>query len=135
TSSSGGTTATTAWTAGENAIFSAGTNGTGSWNVTVLNPETVAAFTMEEGTVSFIGAGSFAMPASAGMTITAKGGGAQTTISIPISGSGDLTINSAPTTNNLTTVNLTAVNTFTGNLNLGAGIGASQPTPNFGWTN
>src|SRR5437868_4928041 len=60
TTDSTGAIATSVWTTGNTAVFSAGTTGTGTFNVTVPTGVTVpgvSGFTFEEGTVTIDGAG------------------------------------------------------------------------------
>lgn len=94
-----GTAATAAWTSGRNAIFSAGTDATSAYTVTVSGTQTAGNMTIEEGTVSFatgtvaVGAGnvtinsgatlstdsSARLSATAGATMTVNGGTVRTT--------------------------------------------------------
>src|SRR5205823_424900 len=50
--SSAGTVATTAWTSGNTAVFSAGTDATATYTVTVSVTQTAGAINFEEGTVT-----------------------------------------------------------------------------------
>src|SRR5882672_3576445 len=50
-----GASATGAWVPGENAIFSAGTNVTGAYTVTVNGPQSLGTLTIQEGTLTFSG--------------------------------------------------------------------------------
>ena len=55
TTSSGGTASTTWWSSGANAIFSAGTNATGSYTVTVSGTQNVSGITVQEGNPTLTG--------------------------------------------------------------------------------
>jgi autotransporter-associated beta strand protein len=99
--SAAGDVATTAWTAGDRAIFSAGTDATGLFNVTVTGTHSAAGITVEEGIAHLIGSGAVAIgtgsivvnsgatlsydnqariTASAGSTVTLNGGTLRNTI-------------------------------------------------------
>jgi autotransporter-associated beta strand protein len=52
---SGGTVATTTWTNGRDAVFSAGTDAVNSYTVTVTGTRNVSSITIEEGTPTFTG--------------------------------------------------------------------------------
>jgi fibronectin-binding autotransporter adhesin len=72
-----GTAATAGWTAGRNAIFSAGADATTAYTVTVSGTQAAASLVIEEGTVSFgtgvidVGAGNVTV--KAGATISTDG--------------------------------------------------------------
>lgn len=55
TTSSGGTSNTTWWSSGANAVFSAGTNATGSYTVTVSGTQNVSGITVQEGSPTLSG--------------------------------------------------------------------------------
>gem|GEM_PF-5391912 len=80
----GGTGATQAWVAGSNAFFSAGTDATGTFTVTVSGTQDVGNITFEEGTVTLTG-GTLNI---AGGTITNAG---TATINSVLAGSAGLT--------------------------------------------
>jgi fibronectin-binding autotransporter adhesin len=50
-----GSVATGAWTSGDSVVFSAGTDATGSWTLTVNGAQTVNSFTIEEGNITLSG--------------------------------------------------------------------------------
>jgi len=50
-----GSVSTGAWTSGDSAVFSAGTDATGSWTLTVNAAQTVNSFTIEEGNITLSG--------------------------------------------------------------------------------
>ena len=50
-----GSVATGAWTSGDSAVFSAGTDATGNWTLTVNGAQTVNSFTIEEGNITLTG--------------------------------------------------------------------------------
>lgn len=54
-SSSTGAATTTAWTSGNIAVFSAGTDATGAYTVTVSGTQTIGGLTVQEGTPTFTG--------------------------------------------------------------------------------
>lgn len=64
TSNSDGTIATSAWTAGQTAIFSAGSDAINLFTVTVSNTQTAAGIALEEGSLNLSG-GSVSLAASA----------------------------------------------------------------------
>ncbi len=67
TASDGSSATPGIWTASDTAVFAAGTDATGAYTVTIINQETAAGLTLEEGSVS-IGAGS-----STGVTLQGMG--------------------------------------------------------------
>lgn len=78
-----GTAATSPWTPGATAIFSAGVDATGSYGITLSAPQTASGILFEEGTITLsgerldlIGAGSLTVNASAKATINSVIGGA-----------------------------------------------------------
>ncbi|HEX3602290.1 MAG TPA: autotransporter-associated beta strand repeat-containing protein [Lacipirellulaceae bacterium] len=56
--SSTGTGSQVAWTAGSDAVFAAGTNATGSYNVSLLGNPSLASLTVEEGSPTIVSGGS-----------------------------------------------------------------------------
>src|SRR5215208_354745 len=71
----------TAWTTGNEAVFSAGTNATGTYTVTVSGTQSLSALTVEEGFITQSG-GTLAFGAVAGPVSIASGAGyGQTTTS------------------------------------------------------
>jgi len=75
--SADGNVATAGWTSGESAVFSAGTDVTGTSTVTLSGTQTVAGVTVEEGKIVFAGSGAVALGTTG--TITLNSG---TTLSI-----------------------------------------------------
>src|SRR3954470_1502297 len=79
----------TAWNAGNDAVFSAGTNATGTFTVTVSGTQSLAALTVEEGFITQSG-GTLAFGAATGPISIASGAGyGQLTISA-ITGTGGI---------------------------------------------
>src|ERR1051325_6912078 len=68
---SDGTATPGAWTSGDTAVFSAGTDATGTGIVTLSGTQTIGAITNEDGTISFTGTGAAAMGTG---TITIQSG-------------------------------------------------------------
>ena len=108
-----GDVTTAAWVGGDVAIFSAGTDATSAYTVTLSGPQTIGGLTVEEGTPTISGAGSialnnaatpFAIAGTANISSVISG----TTFGISKSGAG--------------TLNLTGVNTFTGKTSVTGGI-------------
>ncbi len=62
--SAAGTAATSGWTAGETAVFSAGTNVTGTYDVTLDGTQDIAGIRFEEGHVSISGGVELVIPGS-----------------------------------------------------------------------
>src|SRR6478609_1677061 len=61
TTNSNGTSATTTWTAGDSAIFAAGSDATGNYTVTLNGTQTASGVSVEEGFVNFDSGGSGAL--------------------------------------------------------------------------
>ncbi len=101
--SSAGTSTTTAWNGGEVAMFAAGTDGGGTYTVTVSGTQSIGGLNFQTGNVTLQG-GSFSLASDS--TVTAASG--VQTINTPISGSFAL-LKDGPGT-----VVLGAVNTYTG---------------------
>jgi autotransporter-associated beta strand protein len=83
-----GTVAPVTWTPGSLAVFSAGTNGTGSYTVTVSGTQTVAGITVAEGSPTFSD-GTLSLTGSAPTVTVASG--LTATIGSQIAGSSGLT--------------------------------------------
>ncbi len=62
--SAAGTAATSGWTAGETAVFSAGTNVTGTYDVTLDGSQDISGIRFEEGHVSISGGAELVIPGS-----------------------------------------------------------------------
>jgi autotransporter-associated beta strand protein len=107
TTSSAGTTATTAWTANGDAVFSAGTDATGAFTVTIPKGITISA-------------NSITVNNSGSLTIVEENSGSGAILNLGAggiminSGAGAVTINSASTSHPLV-FNLTAAQTWTNN--------------------
>jgi fibronectin-binding autotransporter adhesin len=110
--SSLGDEATTAWTAGNTAVFAAGTDATGTYAVTVSGTQTTAGLKFQEGNVTLSG--------GTGITLTSAAvdaaSGATATISTAIGGSAGLSKTGAGT---LTLSS--ASNSFSGGVNISGG--------------
>jgi len=111
---SAGTAATTGFTSGRDAVFSAGTNATGSYTVTVSGTQNVSSITVQEGTPTFTGGQINFSDATPDVTISAGAtlnwgltGLSSSTNTLNIGGAG--------------TVNLTLSGTFAGTINLSGG--------------
>jgi fibronectin-binding autotransporter adhesin len=85
-STADGTGATGSWTSGNAAVFSAGTDGTGTFTVTLSGAQSADAIWVQEGNVTLSGSG---------LTLGSTG---------ILRGDGSLTVNSAVTATDLTTV-------------------------------
>jgi autotransporter-associated beta strand protein len=109
--SSAGTSATTAWTTGRVAMFSAGTDGGGTYTVTVSGTQTIGGLYFQTGNVTLTG-GNFTLASDS--TFTAASG--VQTINTPIAGSFAF-LKDGPGT-----VVLGAVNTYTGITTIEAGV-------------
>ena len=104
-----GNVATVAWTAGNDAIFSAGTDGAGTWTVDVVSgANSVHNVTIEEGAVTFGTSGDFSL--TSGATWGANSG-ASLAVSRDIANGG-----------NLFTVNTTGPITISGVVSGGGGL-------------
>lgn len=83
---SAGTVATAAYTAGSDVVFSAGTDATGSPTITVSGARTAASLTIEEGTLTFAGTATPSLALGAGgMTIGTGAATFQSTLPITLS--------------------------------------------------
>jgi len=109
--SSAGTNATTGWTSGGTAIFSAGTNVTGVYTVNVSGNQSAAGITFQAGTVTLSG-GTVTLTGGAKVTVNS---GLAATINSILAGTAGLTKAGAGT------LTLNGNNTFTGNLTNSAG--------------
>jgi len=87
-SSSGGTVNPEAWTDGRDAVFSAGTDATGSFTITVSGTRNVSSILIEEGTPTFSGGTINFNDASPDFTV---GSGLTATVDSDISGTSGLT--------------------------------------------
>lgn len=130
TSNSAGTTTTARWNDGNTAVFSAGTDATGSYTVTISGTVVTPSLILEEGDLT-ISSGSLSLTGSAGiqvagsssLTINSTIGG---TAGLNKSGSGTLTLGGANTYTGATVVSDgtlqagTSLN-FSGGLELQAG--------------
>src|SRR4051794_10074832 len=79
----------TAWTAGNEAVFSAGTNATGTYTVTVSGTQSLSALTVEEGFPIQSG-GTLAFGAATGPISIASGAGFGQTTTSAITGTGGI---------------------------------------------
>jgi fibronectin-binding autotransporter adhesin len=109
--SSAGTNATTGWTSGDTAVFSAGTNVTGSYTVNVSGNQTAGGITFQAGTVTLSG-GTVTLTGGAKVTVSS---GLAAIINSAIAGTAGLTKAGAGT------LTLNGNNTFIGNLTNSAG--------------
>lgn len=127
----GATTATGAWTTGNVAVFSAGTDATSAYTVTLSGTQTIGGLTVEEGTPTITGGTSLALNSATtpfsivgtlnlNSVIAGSGGG------IAKTGTGTLVIGNA-------------ANTFTSNITVNGGVlqmtsgsNGSGTSPNFG---
>ncbi len=135
-----GDAATVGWTDGQAAIFSAGTEAAGTWNVTITGTVQTNSITFNgtANTVHNISGGSIDMT-SGGLTLDAIAAGGATgrskTISSAIIGSGGLTLAANGDTSSTgggsnTIFALTGTNTYTGNTTITSGVVGY--TSNFG---
>src|SRR5262245_512377 len=97
-----------AWVPGNSAVFSAGTDATGAFAVTLSGAQTAGSLSFEEGSVTLSGA-------TPGTNLTWNGqvdvaAGASAALNVMLSGSGGLT------KNGLGTLSLGNTNNFTGNV-------------------
>lgn len=109
-SSADGDVATTSWTDGENAIFSAGTNVTGTYDVTVSGIQAVNNLVVEEGHIILAGG-----ELSLGGQITTSSSSTSVAIVSLVSGSTGLNKDGAGS------LSLLSANTFTGDVNVNEG--------------
>ncbi len=111
--SSAGTAATGGWGSGNAAIFSAGTDATGTFSIAVDSTQTASSLTFEEGTVSLSGGTITLSGAGAGVAVNA---GRVAAIGSVIAGSSGVLKTGAGE------LILSGANTFTGNLTNRAGV-------------
>lgn len=113
TTSGGGSGGTiSSWVNGRDAVFSAGTNATGSFTVTVSGTVGVSSINVGEGTINFTGGTINFSDASPDFTV---GTGLTATVGSVISGSNGLTKAGSGT------LTLSGANTFSGNTTINAG--------------
>ncbi|MCX6894916.1 MAG: autotransporter-associated beta strand repeat-containing protein, partial [Verrucomicrobia bacterium] len=115
-SSSAGTAATTAWANGSTAVFSAGTDATNVYTVTLNGSVTIAGLTVEEGLPTITGGTALVITNAA--TVFSLGANSAAVINSPITGAGGLAKSGASTT-----LTLGGANTFTGNVTINSGSG------------
>ncbi|WP_338289937.1 autotransporter-associated beta strand repeat-containing protein [Luteolibacter sp. LG18] len=129
-----GATATTGWIDGNTAVFSAGTDGTGTYTVTVTGTQSPAGLTFEEGVVTLSG-GTVALTSpnvvtTAAATISSAIGG---TVGLTKTGAATLTLSGTNTYSGTTAVNAGTI-TVTGNQSAANGswvlLGSDGTTPN-----
>src|SRR5579862_1859217 len=130
--SSAGTATTGAWVSGSAAVFSAGTTASGTSSITVLQPETASAITFEDGTVNITTNagntfGAIVVP-NTGLTVTNVALGKTNGFFVPVTGNGDLTFLNTSTGSGNAILNISAIPTFQGNLNIGAGSSLTNLT-------
>ncbi|HVU08505.1 MAG TPA: autotransporter-associated beta strand repeat-containing protein [Verrucomicrobiae bacterium] len=109
---SAGTSATTGWTSGRTAVFSAGTNVTGAYTVNVSGNQTAGGITFQSGMVTLNG-GTITLNSGAKITVN---NGLSGIINSILAGTAGLT------KAGLGTLTLNGKNTFTGGLTNSAGI-------------
>jgi autotransporter-associated beta strand protein len=108
-----GEVVTTGWTSGNVAVFSAGSDATTAYTVTLSGTQTIGGLTVEEGTPTISGGTALALnAASTPFNITGTAN-----ISSVISGTGFGIVKSGTGT-----LNLTGVNTFTGGVSVTDGV-------------
>jgi hypothetical protein len=120
TTDSTGSSATTGYTPNSDVFFSAGTNGTGTQNVTITDTESANSFTFNNGTVTLFGSGSPNLSIGAGGIAVNSTDGA-TTLDSSL---GTVTVSADQSWNNNSTQAL----------NLNSGITGSGKTLSFGGT-
>ncbi|MBL9214950.1 MAG: autotransporter-associated beta strand repeat-containing protein [Opitutaceae bacterium] len=111
---SGGTTAAETFTSGGNAVFSAGTNATGTYTVTVSGTQNVSSINVQEGTPTFTGGTINFSDSTPDFTV---GSGRTVTVNSNISGTNGLNKLGAGTL-----VFASSDKTYTGTTNISAGI-------------
>lgn len=113
TTSSAGTATTTAWTSGASAVFSAGTDATSAFNVTVAGTQNVAGITVQEGSPNISG-GTLNFTGTAPAISVTSG---TSTIGSTITGTSGLTKTGAGTL----TLSGSTSNTYTGTTTVSGG--------------
>ncbi len=104
-----GTASTSAWTPGDTAVFSAGTNATGTFTVTLSAPQSAGGVLFEEGNITLAGA-------SLSTPVFNTAAGLTETVTAPLTPSGGLTKSGAGT---LIVAN--SANAYSGGTTIGAG--------------
>ena len=111
-STSDGTGATSPWTAGGDAVFSAGTDAIGAFTVNLDDVQSVGSLTFAEGTVTLGGTGGLTMSdATPAIVVDAT----SAVIDVPVAGANGLN------KSGLGTLTLVGLNTFAGSVVIGAG--------------
>jgi len=126
-----GSSATSPWTSGDTAVFSAGTDATGTFTVTVSGTQTAAGIRVEEGTVTLSGAGSsISLDVAGGGTIDVASGSVLTISSVIAGGANNQTL----TKTGSGSLVLSAANTYTGLTTVSAGVLRINNTSGLGTT-
>lgn len=134
TTDSTGAIATTNWIDGENAIFSAGTDGTGAWTATVVGTIATPLVKVEEAGAKTINGGTLTIGGGT-INTAAAGNGNLVTVSSVLAGSGGLTLASNGDTSETGggvggATLLSGTNTLSGDITITAGVVRS--VSNFG---
>ncbi|MBN8460899.1 MAG: autotransporter-associated beta strand repeat-containing protein [Verrucomicrobia bacterium] len=134
TTDSTGATATVGWTDGENAIFSAGTDGTGAWTATITGSITTPLIKLEEAGAKTITGGTINIGGGT-INTAAAGNGVGQVISSIINAPGGLTVSANGDTSETGggvggNLLLSGANTISGDVTLKSGVVVS--TSNFG---
>lgn len=123
-----GDVATTTFTDGDIAVFSAGTDGTGSWTVNVTGLVQAGGITFEEDGSKTINGGTIGLAANTTISAAGRGNGNNYNINSLLNGAGNLTIAANGDTSdsgggiggNVTLGN--SANNFTGNVTITSGV-------------
>ena len=133
-----GDVATTTFTDGDIAVFSSGTDGTGSWTVNVSGLVQAGGITFEEDGSKNINGGTIALAANTTISAAGRGNGNNYTINSLLNGAGNLTIAANGDTSdsgggiggNVTLGN--SANNFTGNVTITSGVVSFSDNGAFG---
>lgn len=118
-----GTSAASGWVNGSGVVFSAGTDGTGAWNVSITGTVATPSIQFQEGAVTNITGGSVDITGGLSITNVAGNSGGKDDIQSVITGTGDIVMAvNGTTASGSNWTRLSGVNTFVGSITVNSGV-------------